>query len=186
MAEPVSLQTLLTYLTLISIPIGVLYHIMTLRNTRKNQELQLETRQTQLFMNVYNNHISLPTHTITIELLHQWTWEDYDDFMTKYSLPNNLEANVKWSHYFASLEGLGILIKKGVIDPDLVYSSQYGSIITIWEKFLPIIEEWRKRTDSPHLYEDPEYLYNEMIRMRNERGHSPTITRIRDLTSNNP
>jgi hypothetical protein len=54
MAEPLTLQTLLTYLTLISVPVGVFYHIMTLRNTRRNQELTLETRQAQMFMQIYN------------------------------------------------------------------------------------------------------------------------------------
>jgi hypothetical protein len=49
----VDIQNVLTYLTLISVPVGVFYHIMTLNNTRKNQQLQLETRQTQLFMNLY-------------------------------------------------------------------------------------------------------------------------------------
>jgi len=48
-AEPVSLQTLLTYLTLISVPVGVFYHVMTLRNTQRNRKLQLETRQTLQF-----------------------------------------------------------------------------------------------------------------------------------------
>ena len=48
MAELVSLQTLLTYLTLISVPIGVFYHIMTLRNTRKNQQLILESRRARV------------------------------------------------------------------------------------------------------------------------------------------
>jgi len=43
MAEPVSLQTLLTYLTLISIPVGVIYYIMTLRNTRKNKQPLMKT-----------------------------------------------------------------------------------------------------------------------------------------------
>jgi hypothetical protein len=41
----IDLQTVLTYLTLISVPVGVFYHIMTLRNTRKNQQLILETRR---------------------------------------------------------------------------------------------------------------------------------------------
>jgi len=54
-------ETLINLLALISIPIGVFYHIMTLNNTGKNQELTikaqnhaLETRQAQLFMNIYN------------------------------------------------------------------------------------------------------------------------------------
>ena len=54
----IDLQTLLTYLTLISVPFGVFYHIMTLNNTRKNQQMQLETRQAQLFFNLYMEDIS--------------------------------------------------------------------------------------------------------------------------------
>jgi len=50
MIEPVNLQTVLTYLTLISVSVGVFYHIMTLRNTRKNQQLQLETRQINTYL----------------------------------------------------------------------------------------------------------------------------------------
>lgn len=47
------IQTVLTYLTLISVPVGIFYYIMTLNNTRKNQRQQLETRQTHLFMTLY-------------------------------------------------------------------------------------------------------------------------------------
>ena len=54
----IDLQTILTYLTLISIPIGVLYHIMTLRNTSKNQQLQLESRQIQLYMQLLDRFAS--------------------------------------------------------------------------------------------------------------------------------
>jgi len=49
MVEPVNLQTVLTYLTLISIPVGVIYHIMTLRNTRKTRELTLRARAPYLY-----------------------------------------------------------------------------------------------------------------------------------------
>ena len=98
--------------------------------------------------------------------MYQWEWKDYDEFMEKYSLPNNLEAQAKWTHYFSSLEGLGILLRKGLIDPDFIYRTQYGSIILIWERFLPLIEEWRKRSGLTHIYVDPEFLYDEMKRMR--------------------
>jgi hypothetical protein len=166
MIEQFSLQTVLTYLTLISVPIGVFYHIMTLRN-------QSRTRQAQLFMSVYNNHISIPTATIWMEMIWEWNWINFEDFREKYTYPNNMEAHIKFAHYFASLEGLGVLCKKGLIDPNLVYDSHQISIILIWEKFLPIIEEFRLRFNTPQLYEDPEYLYNEMIRIRADRGHQP-------------
>ena len=82
----------------------------------------------------------------------------------------------RFAHYFASLEGLGILCKKGLIDPELVYDSQPHTIIAMWEKYLPIIEEMRLRQNAPHIYEDPEYLYNELMRIRIKRGHPNTYT----------
>jgi hypothetical protein len=169
----VQIEYLPIVLTGIGIIVSILYYTSVLRS-------QNTTREAQLFMTIYNNHIALPTQTIAVELMHQWDWEDYDDFMDKYALPNNLEAHAKWTHYFSSLEGLGILLRKGLIDSDLIYSTQYGSIIMIWERFFPIIEVWRETAGS-HLYEDPEFLYNEMIRMRTERGHPESIGESRKL-----
>ena len=48
MVEPVSLQTLLTYLTPISLTIGVIYHIMILRNTQKTREPSLKAKEQAL------------------------------------------------------------------------------------------------------------------------------------------
>jgi hypothetical protein len=48
MIEQFSLQTLLTYLTLISVPIGVFYHIMMLRNSQK-------ARQTEMLMRLHES-----------------------------------------------------------------------------------------------------------------------------------
>ena len=74
----IDLEQLLTYLTLISVPIGVFYHIMTLNNTRKNQQLQLETRQAQLFMQLYNR---LEKDFVTSFLnVMNWEWDSYEDF----------------------------------------------------------------------------------------------------------
>jgi len=119
-------------------------------------------------MDIYNNHLSLTHFSAMLDML--WEWDSFDDFNAKYSYPNNKESHVKWARHFANLEGLGILLKKGLIDAELVYDSQYVSIIGFWEKFLPVIEKIRLRY-APHMYEDPEYLYNEMIRMRAEKEH---------------
>jgi hypothetical protein len=44
-----TLQTVLTFVTLISVPVGVFYHIMTLRN-------QKQSRQASLFMQLYDTY----------------------------------------------------------------------------------------------------------------------------------
>ncbi len=160
-----SFEFLAIILTGLGLTASLFYYARVLENTNK-------TRQTQLFMNIHDSHTSLPTMAITVELAYEWDWTDYDDFILKYNMPHNKEAHVKFMHYFASLERLGILIKKGLISPELVYDSQKGTIIHIWEKYLSINTEARVRLNAPQLYDDPEYLYDEMIRIRAERGHS--------------
>lgn len=174
----VDYQTFSIVLTGIGLIIALTYYALQIRN-------QNRTRQTQLFMDIYNNHISIPNFTALLEMMWEWDWETFDDFIAKYSILNNKEAHVKWGRYFASLEGLGILCKKGLIDPELVYDSQYLSIINIWEKFQPIIEEYRLRLNAPQMYGDPEYLYKEMIRMRAEKEHEAAKVSL-DLFTNNP
>ena len=96
MAEPITLQTLLTYLTLISVSVGVFYHIMTLRNTRKNQELQLETRQAQLFMQVYRHYTDRDWLRQQQEVQWLFEYDTYDEFMEKYSPVSDMEKFLSW------------------------------------------------------------------------------------------
>ncbi len=152
----------------LSIAASIVYYASVLRNQNK-------TRQTQLFMNIHEHHISMPTMAITAEMMWEWDWRDFDDFVEKYQFPHNMDNHVKFMHYFASLERLGVLCRKGLIDPELVYDSQPSSIIFIWEKFLSVIEEYRVIMNAPHMYADPEYLYDEMIRIRAKRGHQSLV-----------
>jgi hypothetical protein len=78
----VDVQTVLTYLTLISVPVGVAYHIMTLNNTRKNQQQQLETRQATLFMQMYNRWDD--THRDSFNKIRELEFENFEDFIQKY------------------------------------------------------------------------------------------------------
>ena len=64
----------------VGILVAVIYHIMTLQNTRKNQQLTLETRQTQLFMQAYHKWIDKDLN-LTNTIIDRWEWQDYDDFM---------------------------------------------------------------------------------------------------------
>ena len=141
----IQIEYLPIVLTGIGIMASILYYASVLRNQNK-------TRQTQLFMNIHEQHISMPTVTIIFEMMWEWDWRDFDDYAEKYMYPNNKENHVKFGHYFASLERLGVLCKKGLIDPELVYDSQPHSIIYIWEKFLPIIKVRGIHSNSHLLY----------------------------------
>ena len=48
----------LSTLRTIALIVGIVYYIISLRNTRRTQEVTLETRQTHLFMEIYKTYAS--------------------------------------------------------------------------------------------------------------------------------
>jgi hypothetical protein len=54
MVEQMAFQTVFQFLQTMGILVGVFYYVMTIRANQRNQQLQLETRQAQLFMQPYN------------------------------------------------------------------------------------------------------------------------------------
>ena len=164
----IDLQTLLTYLTLISVPVGVFYHIMTLRNTRRNQELQLETRQAQLYMGLINTFNSLEFRT-QWHLAESATWVDYDDFVEKYSLGSEvLTATVMMLTFFDSI---GSLVRKKLIDMDLVDGVLAQALVVTWRMFESIVIGNRDHFQTPTMWEDFEYVYHELNK-RDQYAHT--------------
>jgi hypothetical protein len=164
----IDVQTILTYLTLISVPIGVTYHIVTLYNSRKNQQLTLETRQAQLFMNIFNN-FSSKEYQKDLENIMSWQYTDYDDFFAKYGPDVNPDDHAIWDHNLQWMEGLGVMVKRNLIDPNLVYDIMYGTIISFYEKFEPIILRFKEQGGT-HILQDLTYIHDEMKRIQKERG----------------
>ena len=160
MAEPISIQTLLTYLTLISVPVGVFYHIMTLRNTRKNQELQLETRQAQLFMDVYRDFKRPEIQKAFNNIVYDWEWDSIEEFTEKYGRSNNYEEFHKYMLVYSVYEGLGVLIYRNLIDVNMIEELMRSYVVSFWEKMAPVIYVWREQW--PLAAEWMEYLYKEV------------------------
>ncbi len=165
----ITYQMVLSTVQTIGIFVGIFYYIMTLRNTRRNQELQLETRQAQLFLNIYNVYSSKQFQKDREELMHLREWTDYDDFFAKYGSDVDPEAKAIFDSIFLWLEGLGVLVKRGLIDPELVHDLLYGFIINFWERHLPIISRWREQ-HGPKMVEDLESLYDHMNRLSEKLG----------------
>ena len=140
---------------------GFSYYVMTVRNAQKNQRLQLETRQAQLFMPIYSTYQS-EDHIKAVSEIMKWEWEDYDDYMAKYGSEANPEAYMMYRKVFGYLEGLGVLVRRGLIDPSLVDDLMSGLIIGYWEKFEPIFVERRRQLNWPQVGEQIEYLYNQV------------------------
>jgi len=158
----VDIQTLFSYLTPISLTIGVIYHIMTLNNTRKNQQLQLETRQAQLFMVMYSDFKRPDVQKAYNDVVHVWEWEDYEDFQKKYGRLSNWDEFNKYMLVYSVYEGLGVLIYRNLIDVKMIEELMRSYVIHFWEKIGPIMREARVRHDNPWIAEWTEYLYTEI------------------------
>lgn len=166
----IDIQTVFSYLTPISLTIGDIYHIITLRNTRKTQQIALETGQAQLFMPLYDRLREIDYAKIVNEILLHWEWKDYDDFQSKYSPDSNLETYSKIYSMLQYFKGIGVMVKRELIDPTLVDDLLSGFIIRCWEKMEPIIRIDRERMNWPQYAEHVEYLYN-IIRPIVEEKH---------------
>jgi len=163
------LQTLLTYLSLISIPVGIFYYVMTLRN-------QSRTRRTQLFMEIYNKFNDSVEKTQGFMELVGLEFDGYDDFMERYGPDRDPRIWASLYHNMMFFEGIGILVKRGLIDVEMVEDFMSGVIMNTWGKFGPIHKEIRVRLGHPTWAEEYEYLYNQ-IRLIYERQHGVEAVR---------
>jgi hypothetical protein len=163
----VDLQTLFGYLTPVSLTIGVIYHIMTLRNTRKNQELSLkaqehalETRQVQLFMNVYSRFDNPVLMNSFVKAYYQ-EWSDFDDWFLKYGPQGDIDGYASWIFLNNSIQGIGVLVRKNLVDVGIVYDLMGTMVALHWEKAEPLVRGMRERFQVK-MYNDVELLYNEL------------------------
>jgi len=158
----IDIQTILTYLTLISVPVGVFYHIMTLRNTKKNQELQLETRQAQLLMQLYSQYNNKEFMEDYANSAYLAEYEDLEDWTRKYGIYTNLPAYTAWARIGRYFDGAGILVKQGLIDMNLVSQLLREPVIYAWENMRKWVYANREAMRTPEVWANFEYLYDEV------------------------
>jgi hypothetical protein len=143
--------------------VGVVYYILDMRH-------QNRVRQTDLIMRLYSTWQSKELSDATLKV---WNLEfkDYDDFVKKYG-PWYSETEVYSAYrmvcnFFASV---AILYVEKLMDIKMVVRLFGLPATRTWEKVQLLIEGGRKQ-QSPHMYEDFEYLYNE-IKKREQAGVS--------------
>jgi hypothetical protein len=79
---------------------------------------------------------------------------NYGDYLEKYGF-------VELNEIFVFFDQLGRLLKKGLIDIDLIPLT-YGQVSLTWEKIEPVLEGSKKRYNAPKHGEYAEYLCSEL------------------------
>ena len=161
--------------TLTAAFIAVNSYINANKRAEEARKRELETRQAQLFMGIFQTTTTKEFLTDSEELIHIWKWRDYEDYDAKYGEINNLEGNGKLSYILSFFNGVGVLVQKGLIDSELIYDMKRIAIIDVWEKFSPIVREWRTRYSAPQIFGGYEFLYDELKRIRGMRRDSVLV-----------
>lgn len=138
---------------------GFSYYVLTVRNSQRNQRQQLETRQAQLFMQIYSTLTDEKFITTFGEVI-QFQWDDYDDYYQKYM--TNFVSRAKLSTLANYFEGIGVLVKRGLIDITFVDDLMSGAMMLYWEKIQDVVREDRIRSNWPQQLEYVEYLYDQI------------------------
>ncbi len=160
-------------LTGLGIIVSILYYTNVLRNANETQKRALETRQAQLFMALYETHRSQ-------EFRKQYTrvrdreWTDLDDWEKKYGPENNPDASVEYQSLMSFFDGVGLLVRRGLIDISLVHDLMFISTNRIWNVHKSVIYNIRETSGYPSLWEHFEYLSIELTKYHEQHPEIAT------------
>jgi len=146
----------------LSIGLAAIYYMLTLRNSQKAQQFQLETRQAQMFMQLFQQDLVERGPHGLMDLL-EWEYENADDFDVKYGKDTNPEAHKSWEFWQNFMEGQGVLVREGYVSIRLIALFSSGGVKNLWRKFQPLIYEERERHNWPRWGIEWEYLYDTLM-----------------------
>ncbi|MCW4053193.1 MAG: hypothetical protein NWE78_08320 [Candidatus Bathyarchaeota archaeon] len=133
----------------IGVIVGVVFAVLQLRDLVK-------TRQTDLILRLYAA-FSAKEFLKTWDEVRKRDVTGFADYEKKYDWSEALEIGM----FF---EGIGVLLRRRLINIDLVDDLFTGPIKTTWESLEDLTKDAREQQEAPTLFEWFEYLYNEMKR----------------------
>jgi hypothetical protein len=101
--------------------------------------------------------------------------------MKRVNVLTNLEGFIDVMSLFFFFEGIGVLVKKGLIDIELVEDLFSRRIIWFWENHMALrvdgirrVDQYRRDMNDPTQYDSWEYLYNLMKEREQQRATPST------------
>ena len=149
-----------------SVIVGVVLAILQLRD-------QVRTRQAQLFMELYNHFSNREFMGYLAEVIHLVEYEEFDESENKPTFllgETDIEIASKVGEVCAFFEGMGLLVKRKLIDINLVAELLSSPVCWVWEKLEKRIKRAREIRQRPQIWEWFEYLYYEIQRIPSRKS----------------
>jgi hypothetical protein len=161
----VDVQTISIVVAAVSVFIAAINSIYSSRRAEQNDQQMLETRQAQLFSQISSWWRTRDAVKAYGNVRYKYTQDflqnqlSFDEYFGKYHVTADPEAYADQMTLWTFFEGIGVLVKKGLIAVELVEDLLSQRIIWIWENLLgPFVAGVRKYTDEPTQYDSIEYL----------------------------
>jgi hypothetical protein len=165
----------------VGILVAIIYYITIMRSSQKTQQLQLETRKAQLYMQLFMRITSEEVMKKSIDLL-KLEYDNVDEFMEKYISGPDSSMHAKLFSMFWHIDGLGYMMSQKFIDPEMVYNFGGGfAQVWHWKKWEPVIMRMRKLRGEPEFMRWFEYTAKEMMKIRQEKGLTQTPSHLSAL-----
>jgi hypothetical protein len=154
----VDITTISAIVAAVGVIVGVVLTLQELRHLRKQRHTDLLVR-----LAPWLNMSSTELQQAYVRVLNL-EFKDYDDFVKKHGSllvekPEQM-AIMAVGNYF---EAIGTLLRRKLIDRELVWDYWGETFITLWEeKYKTYVEGARKQLHQPELGDAADYLYGEM------------------------
>ena len=149
--------------------IAAVYYVLNMRTT-------LQTRQAQLFMQLYSIYESK-------EFLRDYTdiwryeYSDINDWMQKYHPLKNPDAYASFMRVGRFYEGVGILVEKKLISMDLVMELMREAILYNWDRLKVYAYGQREITHMP-IWVHFENLANDVRTKQPKAASGDTVGKV--------
>ena len=145
--------------------VGVVLALQQLRDLKKTREIELETRQAQLFWRTIDKAFS-KEGLDNFRVLRNTTWSSYEEWLELRRDDSEYYTAYLWlSHLY---EGIGTSVRLGHTDIKLLAYCIPSDHLRWWETYRDIVYSQRKRLNYRRYHSEWEYLYNELVKYLEE------------------
>jgi hypothetical protein len=150
------IQTVSVVIAAVSVVIGVINSIMSNRTAAQQ-------REAELFMGIYDRfHEQEFAKALWRSRLAPdfKSYNTFEDYWQHHGPQADLDQYSAGSAVFSYFSGIGLMVKRGLIDIALVDDLMRGRVMRIWEKWEAFIRAYQQRAEEGKIEGDPEIGHN--------------------------
>jgi hypothetical protein len=141
------ISTLSTIVATVSVVVGVLFTMMEVRHLARS-------RRTEVILKIYERFGSKEIVEGIMKIGSEY--KSFEDYVKKHGLSDTVQV-------LEVFDEVGVLLKRGLVDIDLVNDLFSYSVTPEWEsRVLELVEGIRKNSNQPSFFYHVEYLFKQL------------------------